>query len=278
VIDAGIARVVIAAEDPTDLAGGGIEHLRQAGIAVEVGLCREAAETLNAPFYKHGRTGQPWVVAKWAQSLDGKLGWTNPPAHGNWISNAQSRADVHRLRKRVQAILTGIDTVLTDNPRLTVRIDGQPIERPPVRVVVDSQLRMPWDSHLITVPEAPTLVVTTVQTAQTEFMQVEKLAAAGVEVLGVPAVDNRCDLREMLALLGARGMQQILVEAGPTLIASFLTQKLVDEVRIYIAPLLLGANGQADITAALSRLNTALTLKDVHIDTFGADMCVSGYL
>ena len=277
-IDAGIAKVVIAAEDPTDLAGGGIEQLKQAGIAVDIGLCRDEAEKLNAPFYKHARTGLPWVVVKWAQSIDGKLAWTNPPAEGNWISNEQSRADVHRLRKRVQAILTGIDTVMADNPKLTVRIEGQPIDRPPVRVVVDSKLRMPWDCHLITVPEAPTVVVTTAQTAQTEFAQVEKLISAGVEVLPVPMVGDHCDLGETLILLGARGIQQVLVEAGPTLITSFLQQHLVDEVRIYIAPLVLGPNGKADITTAMKTLNDALKLTTVKINTFGTDVCVTGFL
>ena len=269
---------MIAAEDPTELAGGGIEQLKKADIDVEVGLCRIEAEKLNAPFYKHGRTGLPWVVVKWAQSLDGKLGWTNPPADGNWISNEQSRADVHRLRKRVQAILTGIDTVLADNPRLTVRIAGRPIEHPPVRVVVDSQLRMPWDCNLITVPEAPTIVATTAHTAQTEFAQVDKLTSAGVEVMPVPMADDRCDLAETLTLLGARGLQQVLVEAGPTLITAFLKQKLVDEVRIYIAPLILGANGNADITAAMNTLTSALKLNNVNIDTFGTDIRICGYL
>jgi diaminohydroxyphosphoribosylaminopyrimidine deaminase/5-amino-6-(5-phosphoribosylamino)uracil reductase len=278
VINAKVAKVVIASEDPTDLAGGGIEILKQAGIAVEVGLCRDEAEKLNAPFYKHGRTQMPWVIVKWAQSLDGKLGWTNPPPEGNWISNAQSRSDVHRLRKRVQAILTGIDTVIADNPKLTVRIAGQPVEHPPLRVVVDSKLRMPWDSNLITVPEAPTVVVTTVQTAQTEFAQVEKLTAAGVEVLPVPVAEDHCDLSKTLSLLGARGIQQLLVEAGPTLIASFLKQNLADEVRIYIAPLLLGPNGKADITGPLNTLNDALHLNDIKIDTFGTDIRICGFL
>jgi diaminohydroxyphosphoribosylaminopyrimidine deaminase/5-amino-6-(5-phosphoribosylamino)uracil reductase len=274
VIDAGFAKVVIAAEDPTDLAGGGIDALKQAGIAVEVGTCRDEAEKLNAPFYKHARTGMPWVIVKWAQSIDGKLGWTNPPTEGNWISNEQSRNDVHRLRKRVQAILTGIDTVIADNPKLTVRIEGETIERPPVRVVVDSKLRMPWDCNLITVPDAPTVVVTTEQTAQTEFAQVEKLESSGVEVLTVGTHDDHCDLKETLSILGQRGIQQVLIEAGPTLIAAFLKQNLADEVRIYIAPLILGPNGNADISKAVSTMK----LKDVRIDTFQKDVRICGYL
>jgi diaminohydroxyphosphoribosylaminopyrimidine deaminase/5-amino-6-(5-phosphoribosylamino)uracil reductase len=178
----------------------------------------------------------------------------------------------------VQAIVTGIDTVIADNPKLTVRIEGKPVDRPPLRVVLDSKLRMPWDCNLITIPDAPTVVVTTVQTAQTEFAQVEKLASSGVEVLGVPACDDHCDLSETLSLLGRRGVQQVLVEAGPTLIASFLKQKLADEVRIYIAPMILGPNGKADITRPLSTLNDTLKPNNVHINTFGNDVRICGLL
>ncbi|OQY05524.1 MAG: riboflavin biosynthesis protein RibD [Planctomycetales bacterium 4572_13] len=278
IIDAKIAKVVIASKDPTKLAGGGIETLKQAGIAVEIGLCQDEAEKLNAPFYKYARTGLPWVVVKWAQSIDGKLAWTNPPAEGNWISNKQSRAAVHRLRKRMGAILTGIDTVITDNPKLTVRIDGETIDRPPLRVVLDSGLRMPWDCNLITVPDAPTVVVTTAQTAQTEFAQVEKLQSAGVEVLSVGVCNDHCDLKETLAELGKRGIQQVLIEAGPTLIGAFLKQNLADEVQIYIAPLILGPNGSAAISEPMSTLNDYLKLKDVRIDTFGTDVRICGFL
>lgn len=274
VIGAGIKHVVLAAEDPTRQAGGGTAKLKAAGIAVEAGVCRREAEALNAPFYKHARTGRPWVILKWAQSIDGKLAWKNPPAEGPWISNELSRQDVHRLRKKTQAILTGIRTVLTDNPKLTVRIDGHAVERPPLRVVLDSHLKLPWDCRLITVPEAPTLIVTTRHTAQAECEQVEKFTAAGVEVLAVGETDNRCDLPETLDTLGRRGVQQLLVEAGPTLLAEFLRQNLADEVRIYIAPLLLGANGQADIAAALSML-AAARLSRIRLRTFDADACFS---
>ncbi|RKY12282.1 MAG: bifunctional diaminohydroxyphosphoribosylaminopyrimidine deaminase/5-amino-6-(5-phosphoribosylamino)uracil reductase RibD [Planctomycetota bacterium] len=278
VIDAKIANVAIASKDPTKLAGGGIETLRQAGIAVEVGLCQEEAEQLNAPFYKHSRTGMPWVVVKWAQSKDSYLARKNTGDEGNWISNKQSRADVHRLRKRMGAILTGIDTVIADNPQLTVRIEDETIERPPLRVVLDSGLRMPLDCNLITVPDAPTAVVTTAQTAQTEFAQVEKLQSAGAEVLAVPIREDHGDLKKTLSLLGARGIQQVLIEAGPTLITSFLNQNLVDEVQIYIAAITLGNNGTAPISEPMSTLNDCLELKNVRIDTFGTDIRVCGLL
>ncbi|MHC5090477.1 MAG: bifunctional diaminohydroxyphosphoribosylaminopyrimidine deaminase/5-amino-6-(5-phosphoribosylamino)uracil reductase RibD [Planctomycetota bacterium] len=278
VIDAGVAKVVIAAEDPTDLAGGGINQLKQAGIEVEVGLCREEAEKLNAPFYKHARTGLPWVVVKWAQSKDGYLARKNADIEGDWISNEQSRADVHRLRKRMGAILTGIDTVIADDPKLTVRIQGETINRPPIRVVVDSHLRMPWDCHLITVSDAPTMVVTTKRTAQTESSKVKKLESADVEVLIVGDQDGHCNLQETLTLLGSRGVQQVLIEAGPTLITESLKHNLVDEARIYTAPMILGDNGSAPISGPMNSLANQQKLKDIRIDTFGQDTRICALL
>ena len=276
VLAATIGTVVIAAEDPTEQAGGGIERLKAAGVTVQVGLCAAAAEQLNAPFYKHARTGRPWVIVKWAQSLDGKLAWANPPRDGGWISNEQSRSDVHRLRRKTQAILTGVDTVITDNPRLTVRIPGQAVVRPPLRVVIDSRLRTPWDCRLITVHDAPTVIVTTHQTAQTEFQQVEKLRQAGVDVITVADRDGHCDLDETLAQLGAAGVQQLLVEAGPTLIAECLSRQLADEVRVYTAPLILGKDGAADLSDPLNRAVRFRPLEAVTLTPFGQDSCLSG--
>ena len=202
-IAAGIQTVYVAAQDPTEkVAGKGIAELKNAGLTVYVGLLQKQAEQLNAPFFKHARTGRPWVILKWAQSIDGKLAWKNPPADNPWISNEKSRQDVQRLRRRVQGILAGIDTVIADNPKLTVRIEGQPISRPPLRIVLDSKLRMPWDCRLITVPDAPTLIVTTHPAAQTEFQQVKKFNDAGIEVLAVGETDHRCDLPETLTMLG----------------------------------------------------------------------------
>jgi diaminohydroxyphosphoribosylaminopyrimidine deaminase/5-amino-6-(5-phosphoribosylamino)uracil reductase len=278
VIDAKVANVVIAAQDPTDLAGGGIEALKQAGIKVKVGVCPEQAEKLNAPFYKHARTGLPWVIVKWAQSKDGYLARKNPGDGGNWISNEQSRADVHRLRKKVQAVLTGVDTVIADNPKLTVRIEGQTIDRPPLRVVVDSHLRIPPDCDLVNVPEAQTLIVTTPHTAQEQTEKVQSLKAKGVEVLPVPADENHCDLSEILTLLGARGVQQLLIEAGPILITEFLKKGLAEEAYIYIAPMTLGDNGTAEASEIMNTFASQQNLKDVRVDVFGKDTRICGYL
>lgn len=278
VIDAGVSKVVIASTDPTELAGGGIEAIKQAGIEVAVGTCKVQAEKLNAPFYKHARTGLPWVVVKWAQSKDGYLARKNADTEGSWISNVQSRADVHQLRKRMQAMLTGVDTVIADDPKLTVRIEGETINRPPLRVVLDSRMRIPTECKLVTERDAPTLVVTTAQTAQTETAKVQMLRRAGVEILPVPAFEDHCDLSETLILLGARGIQQVLIEAGPTLTTEFLEQHLADESRIYTSPQTLGRNGTAEASKIMKTLANQQELKNAQIETFGTDIRICSLL
>ena len=278
-IDAKVACVVAAVQDPTDkVAGKGLTELRRAGIEVVVGVCEAQARRLNAPFFKFAQTARPWVIAKWAQSIDGKLAWQNPPVQGRWISNEKSRLDSQRLRKRSQAILVGVNTIISDNPRLTVRIPDTAIDRPPLRVVLDTHLRMPWDSYLITTPEAPTLVITSKHAAQAEPDKVSNLFSAGVDVLAVNEKNGRCDLTEVLIELGSRGVQQLLVEGGPTVLSSFLREHLVDEVCIYITPLILGAGGIADLGAALVAGVAAEKLADAKIQTLDQDVKITGLL
>jgi diaminohydroxyphosphoribosylaminopyrimidine deaminase/5-amino-6-(5-phosphoribosylamino)uracil reductase len=277
-IAAKVSRLCAAMEDPSPAVNGkGFERLRSAGIETETGLCRQEAEFLNAPFCKHVRSGLPWVILKWAQSIDGKLGWRIPPKEGTWITNQECRRDVHLQRKKVQGILTGIDTILQDNPRLTVRLEGVTAERPPVRIVLDSQLRIPWDCRVLTTPEAPTWIVTTHSAFQTEPEKIFKLKQGGIEVLEVSEKDQRCDLEDTLKELGRRGIQQIMVEAGPTLQSRLLEKKLADEVRIYIAPLLLGQSGIADLSAALSGLSR-VGLHHVRTEILGDNLMFSARL
>jgi diaminohydroxyphosphoribosylaminopyrimidine deaminase/5-amino-6-(5-phosphoribosylamino)uracil reductase len=280
-IEARVARVVAAAQDPTNkVAGKGFSELRQARIEIVTGICQSQARRLNAPFIKHAKTGLPWIIAKWAQSIDGRLSWQNPPSkgQGHWISNEKSRLDAHVLRKRTQAILVGVNTVISDNPRLTIRIPNVTIDRPPLRIVLDTHLRMPWDSHLITTPEAPTLVVTSRHTVQTEPDKVASLFSAGVDVLAVNETDHHLDLMGALAELGSRGIQQLLVEGGPTVLSSFLRENLVDEACVYIAPLILGAGGIADLSAQLTHGVTAKKLHDIKIQNMDNDMKITGLL
>jgi len=277
-IEAKVSSVVAAVQDPSDkVAGKGFAQLRQAGIDVIVGVCEAQARRLNAPFFKFAKTARPWVIAKWAQSIDGKLAWRHPPAEGNWISGAQSRQDVHRLRQRCQAILVGVNTVITDNPRLTIRIPGQSIERPPLRVVLDTHLRTPLDCHLAMTAEVPTLIATSENTIQNNHNKAAAFRNAGVEVLALGKNNQHPDLPHLLAELGKRGIQQLLVEGGPTVLSSFLRMNLADELCVYIAPLLLGQDGIADITSVLN-LSAIPKLDDVKINTIDQDIKISALL
>ncbi len=277
-IEAKVSSVVAAVQDPSDkVAGKGFTQLRQAGIDVIVGVCEAQARRLNAPFFKFAKTARPWVIAKWAQSIDSKLAWRHPPAEGNWISGAQSRQDVHRLRHRCQAILVGVNTVITDNPRLTIRIPGQSIERPPLRVVLDTHLRTPLDCHLATTTEAPTLITTSENAIQNNHNKAAAFRNAGVEVLALGKSNQHPDLPHLLTELGKRGIQQLLVEGGPTVLSSFLRMNLADELCVYIAPLLLGQDGIADMTSVLN-LSAIPKLDDVKINTFEQDVKISALL
>jgi diaminohydroxyphosphoribosylaminopyrimidine deaminase/5-amino-6-(5-phosphoribosylamino)uracil reductase len=274
-IQAGVSEVIAAMEDPfPKVCGKGLKELQQAGIPTQVGLCRQEAEALNAPYLKHLRTGRPWVILKWAQSLDGKLGRRVPSKDTRWISNEACRRHVHQIRKKVQGILTGIQTILEDNPQLTVRLE-EPVSRPPVRMVLDSQLRIPWDCRVLTTQEAPTWVFTTPASFQIEPEKVFRLRQAGVEVLAAGQKEQRCDLEEVLDQAGSRGLQQILVEAGPTLLTEFLKRHLADEVFVYIAPVFLGQSGIADLSAAMSCLGP-IELSSCRIQTFGENVLISG--
>lgn len=274
-IQAGVSKVVAAMEDPfPKVSGNGFKELQQAGISTEAGLCRQEAEYLNAPYLKHIRTGRPWVILKWAQSLDGKLGRRISSENGKWISNDACRRHVHQVRRKVQGILTGIQTILEDNPQLTVRME-ESVSRPPVRIVLDSQLRIPWDCRVLTTSEAPTWVFTTHASFQMEPEKVFRLRQAGVEVLQAEQKDQRCDLEDVLRQAGRRGLQQILVEAGPTLLTEFLKRNLADEVLVYIAPVLLGQSGTADLPAAMASLGP-VQLTETAVEVFGDNVLIAG--
>ena len=265
IIKAKLARVIVAMADPTEkVSGKGIEQLRQAGITVDVGLCREQAEKLNAPFVKFAVTKKPWVIVKWAQSEDGFLARKDGV---RWISGQESRADAHRLRRRVQGVLVGINTVLADDPLLTAR-GGR--DRQPIRIVLDSKLRISLDCRLLaTIKEAPVLVCTT----ETGYKNSEKVAE--IKAAGGNVFESR-DLEKVLEHLGGIGIQQLLVEGGAEVIDSFLSQNLADEAVIYIGPVILGEKGAVPICESMIKLKSSLI--DANIKMLGQDKCVSAVL
>jgi diaminohydroxyphosphoribosylaminopyrimidine deaminase / 5-amino-6-(5-phosphoribosylamino)uracil reductase len=276
-IEAKLAKVVVAVVDPSPhCAGKSIEKLRAAGIEVEVGICEKEATLLNASFFKFAKTNLPWVILKWAQSIDGKLAYANPKTDGQWLSNEQSRKDAHDLRRRVQAILVGINTVIADDPLLTPR----PAKgTSPLRVVLDVDLHIPHECKLLrTAKESPLLVVTSHHSLKYREEAAHHIIKQGGQVLPLPMADGQCDLNVLLAELGKRQIQQILVEGGPTVLASFLKQNLADEIRVYIAPKILGSAGAASITEVMAQIVNALNLDNVAIANFGSDICLSGMI
>jgi len=246
-IVAGVTRVVAAMQDPNpQVAGKGLARLGAAGIVTELGLLSEEAHELNIGFVSRMTRGRPWVRLKIAASLDGKTALKNGVSQ--WITSAESRQDAHHWRARSCALLTGIGTVKDDNPRLTVR--GVTTSRQPLKIVVDSQLQTP--------PAAAVLAQGTVLIACATDHPVRRdaLAAAGAEIIVLPATHGKVDLAALLTELGQRGINEVLIEAGARLNGALLQENCVDELLLYQAPLLLGdaargmvnEGGQSELT------------------------------
>jgi diaminohydroxyphosphoribosylaminopyrimidine deaminase/5-amino-6-(5-phosphoribosylamino)uracil reductase len=235
VLRAGITRVVVAMPDPFPaVAGKGVEQLRQAGVPVEVGIEEAAARRLNAPYLTLLSQGRPYIHLKWAMTLDGKI--ATRTGNSKWISGPASRGLVHQLRGRMDAIVIGIGTALADDPQLTARPPGP---RTAVRVVLDSQGRLPVDSQLVRTARAvPTLVACTEMPAIRE----EELRAHGCEVLHLPAEEDtgRPQVAALLAEMGRRRWTNVLIEGGSVVLGSFLDAGAVEEVHVFIAPRLAG--------------------------------------
>ncbi|MBN1123866.1 MAG: bifunctional diaminohydroxyphosphoribosylaminopyrimidine deaminase/5-amino-6-(5-phosphoribosylamino)uracil reductase RibD [Sedimentisphaerales bacterium] len=273
ILAAKIGKLFVAMSDPSEHNDGrGIRQLRATGLDVEVGLCEHYARLLNAAFIKYARTHRPYVIVKWAQGLDGKLAW-KPETKKRWISNAQSRKDAHKIRRASQAIMTGVNTILTDDPALTPR---PPKGKVPLRVVVDSKLRIQLGKRFMNTRRFPSMIFSTEEGVVGQEKKIDKILAKGVDLTVVPTINERCGLRTVLTELARREVRQVLVEAGPTLISSLLEEGLVDAVRIYIAPVILGNQGYVPISDAMTVVTHCKTLRDMEIKTFGGDICISG--
>ncbi len=233
-IAAGVAEVVVAMQDPNSLvAGGGLAKLQAAGIQTRSGVLSAQAEELNAGFVSRMRRGRPFVRCKLAMSLDGRTAMAS--GESKWITGAQARTDVQRLRARSSAIMTGIGTVLADDPSLNVRLDENDAARQPLRVVLDHQLRMPADAHMLKLP-GKTLIFAV---SEAEAPRVA-LLAAGAEIVLLEPRDGRMQLADVLEVLAMREINEVLLEAGATLSGAMLQAGLIDELVIYMAPQLLG--------------------------------------
>ncbi len=273
VIAAGLRRVVIATRDPAPhVDGGGIAELRAAGIEVEVGLLEADARRLIAPFIQLMFDQRPWFHAKWAMTLDGKI--AAHTGHSQWISNEASRVVVHQLRGRMDGILIGIGTALTDDPLLTARPAGP---RFATRILVDSSARLPLESQLVrTCHESPVLVITTAAAPREQQLMLEQ---AGVEVVQIDAdAAGHPDLRLLAAELGRRKMTNVLLEGGGTLLGSFFDACLVDEVHAFIAPKIVGgARAKSPVLGqGLETIPAVASLEDPEIEVLDGDLYLHG--
>jgi diaminohydroxyphosphoribosylaminopyrimidine deaminase/5-amino-6-(5-phosphoribosylamino)uracil reductase len=277
ILDAGIARVVVASDDPTAKASGrGPGILRDEGIQVDMagGEPAEHARLLNQPFRKHARTGRPHVVFKSAMTLDGKV--ATQSGDSQWISGEYSRARAHRWRAESDAVAVGIGTALFDNPLLTARVEGVP--RQPRRVVFDSEARLPLTSQLVrSAADAPVILVTSRAASRG---QTSALEAAGVEVVRATGGTESERARAALDELGARGIQSMLLEGGPHLAGAFLDAGEVDEIRLFVAPLVIGGrNARMPVEGrgveAVAAARRALTTE---VERIGEDVLISSRL
>jgi diaminohydroxyphosphoribosylaminopyrimidine deaminase/5-amino-6-(5-phosphoribosylamino)uracil reductase len=272
ILRAGIVRVVAAMTDPfPEVAGRGAALLRGAGVLVDLGVCEAEARRLNAPYLKLLATGRPYIYAKWAMTLDGKI--ATRTGDSKWISNEASRRRVHALRGRMDAILVGIGTALADDPQLTARPPGPRI---PARIVLDRRARLPAESALArTAREAPVIVVTG---AMAPAARMEALRALGCELIRQPGEDPRADLLALLDELGRRRMTNLLVEGGSAVLGSFLDLHAVDEVHVVIAPRLAGGAGAKTPIEGegAAKISEALALTDWHMEGVEGDFLIHG--
>jgi diaminohydroxyphosphoribosylaminopyrimidine deaminase/5-amino-6-(5-phosphoribosylamino)uracil reductase len=277
VVAAGVRRVVVAQQDPfPQVQGGGIAALRAAGVEVDLGLLEAEAARLNAPYLKLIETATPWIIAKWAMTLDGKI--ATHTGQSRWISNSRSREIVHKLRGRVDAVMIGRETAERDDPLLTARPPGP---RTATRVILDTQASLSSESQLVrTAKESPVLVAVG---AESSAANRQRLSDAGCEVFVCAGPTHAARLDALLAEMGRRRWTNVLVEGGGRLLGTLLDAGRIDEVHVFIAPKLVGGASAATAVAGhgVAEMSAALCLESPQVrqlddDTYITARCCPG--
>ena len=267
IVAAGVAGVHVATLDPNpQVSGRGVEALRAAGIEVTVGEGEPEARQVNEAYFKHMATGLPFVTAKFAMSLDGKIATAS--GDSRWVSGPVARQLAHRLRRQADAVMVGINTVLADDPRLTARDGAARVVKSPLRVVVDSRGRLPPTARLLSEP------------GDTVLATVGPQPKVNAQVWPLPGEGGRVDLPALLAQLGQRGVMSVLVEGGGVLLASLLKAGLVDKLHAVISPIIIGGAAAPTPVAGkgVEKVAQALGLARVRVERRGPDIIVSGYI
>ncbi len=270
IVEAGIKKVVIAALDPNPLVSGrGVQILKDAGIEVETGVLQEESETMNEVFNKFIVEKIPFVTLKSGITLDGKI--ASHTNNSKWITSPEARHDVHRLRNENQAILVGVNTVIHDDPELTTRI---PNGRNPIRVIMDSTLKIPMDSKVVTDRQAETWVFTS---ENYDAQKKSQLEAHGVKVFA--AGESRVSPLQVLKILGDNLVSSLLIEGGGTINAAFLENKLVDKTVFYIAPKLIGGQCSPSFFGGtgIAKMSDAIQLQNLTVKQIGPDYKFTSY-
>ena len=265
-IEARVAKVVAAMPDPDPrVAGQGFAELATAGIEVETGLLEAQARVLNRGFVSRLERGRPWVRCKLAATLDGRT--ATAAGESRWITGEAARADVHRLRAQAGAVLTGIGTVLADDPRLDARVEDTYDLAPPIRTVVDPHLRTPPGARMFSAP-GRILIATTAGAASAR-----PLVDAGAEIVPLPHTRGRISLDALMTALAERGVNEVHTECGPTLAGALIESALVDEVVVYLAPMLLGDTARGMFTlSAVTAMRDRIGLEITGVTRVGADL------
>ena len=271
-----LARVVVATTDPNPLvSGSGIEKLKQSNIEITVGVLEEMAKIQNEVFIHYMTTNLPFTILKYAMSLDGKIACHT--GDSKWITSEKSRTDVHRLRSSVSAVVTGIGTILSDDASLNVRlIDSKGKE--PHRIVVDSAARISLDAKILNLDSKSDTYIAVTEAASDEKLR--KLEDYGAKIIMTKSKDGKVDLEELWKELGFLGMDSILIEAGEQLNAALLEAKLVNKIRAYIAPKIIGGtNAKSPIGGyGASSMSEVINLKSMNVTQIENDFVVEGYL
>jgi diaminohydroxyphosphoribosylaminopyrimidine deaminase/5-amino-6-(5-phosphoribosylamino)uracil reductase len=276
ILEAGIERVVVAVEDPNpDVAGGGNACLKDHGVQVVCGVCRDQAARLNESFFKYARTKVPFVVLKMAATLDGRIATRTGDAR--WVTGPESRGRVHALRHAMDAIMVGVGTVLCDDPELTTRLEeGRGVDA--TRIVLDTHLRMPDTARMLQqASAAETWVVCGPGTAADNR---KRLTDQGALVLEAEVADGRIDLSALLRVLGERGVTSLLIEGGAQVAAAALKAGIVDKALFFYAPKILGGSDGVPMCGGPGpdKMKDSLPLHRLEVERVGADVLVSGYL